>query len=392
MELPPLERRLLRVLLVLGVIAVSLWLAWMVLGALAVVADVVLVFVLAWALAYLIHPLVRLLRDRAGIPQTISVALVYAALIGLIAVALGLLAPVLATQVASFVERAPQLGEQMGEQVRGLDRSLARAGIDVDLAGLYASLPERAATLLAERFADAFGFVGGLLTAMVQATLVLILSFFMLIDGSRLWRGLVALLPPALASEAQLFRHSADRSLGGFLRGQLFLGLLYGVLTWILFAIVGLPFAVLLAVVSGALMVIPFFGAIAAVFPPLLVALPGGLQLTLVTLAGVIVLQNIVVNVVAPRVLARTVGLHPLFVLLAILLGARLAGFWGVFLALPVAGVMNVFFQYFVQLAQGRRERTEAALMLEAEPVVPEAAPGPSAGQTEAPERIAKTP
>ena len=76
------------------------------------------------------------------------------------------------------------------------------------------------------------------------------------------------------------------------------------------------------------------------------------------------VIQNVMTNFVGPRLMAQTVGIHPLLVFAALLVGARVAGLWGVFLALPIAGILNVFARYALEVASGRRARTEASRML----------------------------
>jgi hypothetical protein len=72
-----------------------------------------------------------------------------------------------------------------------------------------------------------------------------------------------------------------------------------------------------------------------------------------------------VLNVIGPRIMSNAIGIHPIFVFLALLIGSRVAGFWGVFLAMPVAGVINTFVRYGFQVAQGRRARTEASTLIE---------------------------
>ncbi|HYY55235.1 MAG TPA: AI-2E family transporter, partial [Candidatus Dormibacteraeota bacterium] len=232
------------------------------------------------------------------------------------------------------------------------------------LATIYAVIPERLAAIATSIASQSVALVGATLTLLLDITLVAIVSFFMLVDGERLWRELLAALPADLRSEAELLRYSADRSFGGFLRGQLILGFAYGVVVLIAFLLLGLPFAALLALSSGLLMIIPFFGAIIATFPPVLVALTQSLELAVGTFLAVAVIQNVMTNVVGPRLMAQTVGIHPLLVFAALLVGARIAGLWGVFLALPVAGVLNVFARYALEVAQGRRARTEASRML----------------------------
>ena len=358
------ERTLRISTLTLAVVALSLWIFATVEQLFERVADVVLVFVFAWALAYLLAPAVMWLERRAHIGRLSAVLIVYAGMVVGLAIALALVVPVIVTQLSGLVTNAPQYGEALAGRVLQLQRDLTSRGINVDLATIYAAIPERLAAMAAAIASQSVALVGATLTLLFDVTLVAIVAFFMLIDGERLWLDLLSALPADLRSEAELLRYSADRSFGGFLRGQLILGFAYGVIVLIAFLILGLPFAVLLAVSSGLLMVIPFFGAIIATFPPVLVALTQSLELAVGTFIAVAVIQNVMTNFVGPRLMAQTVGIHPLLVFAALLVGARVAGLWGVFLALPIAGILNVFARYALEVASGRRARTEASRML----------------------------
>src|SRR5206468_7503560 len=178
-------------------------------------------------------------------------------------------------------------------------------------------------------------------------------AFLLLTDADRLWRPFLRRLTPELQTEAELLRQSADRSFGGFIRGSLILGLIYGVATLAILVALGVPFAGVLAVLSGLTMVIPFFGPIIAEIPVLAVTLLGAPDVFVWVLVLTLALQQIVLNVLGPRVMSNAIGIHPIFVFLALLLGSRIAGFWGVFLAMPVAGIANTFVRYAFDIAQG---------------------------------------
>src|SRR5256885_12626208 len=130
------------------------------------------------------------------------------------------------------------------------------------------------------------------------------------------------------------------------IRGSLILGLIYGVATLAILVALGVPFAGVLAVLSGLTMVIPFFGPIIAEIPVLAVALLGAPDVFVWVLVLTLALQQIVLNVIGPRIMSNAIGIHPIFVFLALLLGSRIAGFWGVFLAMPVAGIVHTFVRY----------------------------------------------
>lgn len=369
-ELTGRERRIVVWAATVALAFFAVQLAVLAMDALAHIADVLLVFLVAWVLAYLLVPVVDALERRTPLGRRGAVALVYLALFVVIAAVLAVLVPVLASQLGSLVLRAPEFGDRAALLVLDLQRQLDQLGIETDLAGLYGAVPARLGELTGSVARDALGIVAATGGLLFNITLVLIIGFIMLIDGDRLWRRFTEMLSVELRSEAELFRHSADRSFGGFIRASLLLGLLYGLATLVVLTAFGVPFAALLALVSGLVMVIPFFGPFIATIPVLAVTLLGQPGAFVPVLILILALQQVTLNVLGPRIMSDVIGIHPLFVFLALLLGARLAGFWGVLLAMPLAGILNVFARYVIEVTQGRRQRSEAdqLIAVEAEP------------------------
>src|SRR5205823_13090287 len=359
------ERQLLTTLVVLLIILASFQLLSDITEALSRVADVVIIFVAAWAVSYLLSPLVNQIDQRTPLNRPLSVVVVYIGIAFVLAGTLALAVPGLVSQLNDLIVRAPEYGDRAAREVVGLQQRLEQAGLPVNVTDLYGQVPAKISQIAGTVAADALGFVSATANVLFNFTLVLIIAFIMLIDGDRLWRRFIAALSPELRSEAELLRQSADRSFGGFIRGSLILGLIYGVATLLILVPLGVPFAGVLAVLSGLTMIIPFFGPILAEVPVLAVTLLGAPDSFIWVLVLTLALQQVVLNVVGPRIMSTAIGLHPLFVFFALLLGSRVAGFWGVFLAIPVAGVINSFVRYFYELAQGRRERTQAASLLE---------------------------
>ncbi|MGH2500380.1 MAG: AI-2E family transporter, partial [Candidatus Limnocylindria bacterium] len=365
MNLGVRERRLMVALAVL----LAIFLAFQIVAALSqavlLVADVLVVFIVAWALSYLLAPLVERIDRRSPLDRTGAVIVVYLGIFVVLAAILALAVPSIAGQLATIAERGPEYGERARAAVIELQRALDRAGVQVDLAQLYGALPTRIGDVLGAVATDALGFVTAIGTIVFNATLALIIAFIMLIDGDRLWQRFTAVLSDELRSEADLFRQSADRSFGGFVRGSLLLGLFYGAATLLYLVPLGVPFAGVLAIVAGLAVIIPFFGPVIAMVPILAVTLLGATDRLPWVFLITIVLQQVTLNVVGPRILSNAVGIHPLFVFFALLLGSRIAGVWGVLLAMPVAGILNTFVLYVYEVSQGRRARTEAATLIE---------------------------
>ena len=365
MNLSSRERQLLTALVILLIVVAAfqiiatLWLAVL------QVADVVLIFIAAWALSYLLSPLVNRIDERTPLNRALSVVLVYLGIAIVLAGVFALVVPGLVGQLNDLVTRAPEYGERAAREAAGLQVQLERAGVPVKVTELYGAVPSRLSEAAGAIAHDALGVVSATAAVLFDATLVLIIAFIMLIDGDAIWQRFTRALTPELRSEAELLRQSADRSFGGFIRGSLLLGLIYGVATLALLVAFGVPFAGILATLSGLAMIIPFFGPIIAEVPVLLVTLLGAPDQFLWVLVLTIVLQQIVLNIIGPRLMSNAIGIHPIFVFLALLLGSRIAGFWGVFLAVPVAGVINTFVRYAYELARGRRVRTQAASLID---------------------------
>ncbi|MBI3522686.1 MAG: AI-2E family transporter [Chloroflexi bacterium] len=365
MKLSARERQLVMTLVVLLSIFLAFEVAARVYEAIIRVADVLIIFIVAWAVSYLLAPLVNRIDQRTRLNRVGSVLVVYVAIAVLLAIALALAVPGLALQLQALSERGPEYGARARDSVAGLQTSLDHLGVPVNLTDLYGQVPQRLADLSGAIAHDALGFVSATAALVFNAVLVLIIAFIMLLDGDELWSRFTNALNDELRSEAELFRQSADRSFGGFVRGSLLLGLFYGIASLVYLVPLGVPFAGVLALVAGLAVMIPFFGPLIAFGPVLVVTALSAPDRLLPVLIVTILLQQVTLNVIGPRILSNAIGIHPLFVFLALLLGSRIGGFWGVLLAMPFAGIINTFVRYAYELAKGRRARTDAATLIE---------------------------
>ncbi|MDQ3096844.1 MAG: AI-2E family transporter [Chloroflexota bacterium] len=365
MKLSVRERQILTVLGILLIVYLAIETFARLSDAFIRIADVVIIFLAAWALAYLLNPLVNAIDRRSRLNRAGAVFLVYAA-IGIVLVGIFLLAvPGLASQLSAIQERGPELAQNTADAAKGLQEQLDRAGVPLNIGNTVGTLPARLGDTAGTVAADALAFVSAVGAIIFNTTLVLIIAFLMLMDGESLWKRFTGALSEELRSEAELLHQSADKSFGGFVRGSLLLGLFYGVATAVYLVALGVPFAGVLALIAGLAVIIPFFGPIIAMIPIIAITLLGAPDKLLWVLAVTLILQQVTLNVLGPRIIGTAVGIHPIFVFLALLLGSRIAGFWGVLLAMPIAGIIATFVRYGYELAIGRRDRTEAATLIE---------------------------
>ena len=202
---------------------------------------------------------------------------------------------------------------------------------------------------------NALGIFTGVVGLLGNLFFVMIIGFILTIDGPRLRDGVLKHVPQVLLDEVQYLSESVDRTFGGFLRGQLIQSILIMVGTAVVMTLFGLNFVLIASMFSGLLMFIPLIGPFLALIPPVLVALFQAQDITLWVVVLLFAYQFLIVNVLMPRLLSDSLGLHPLLVFTAILVSVRIAGFWGAFFGIPVAGVLWAMVKYFFDRYEVRR-------------------------------------
>jgi predicted PurR-regulated permease PerM len=373
MERNALTRAVLVIVAAIGVIWLLGWI-WDLAGRFS---DIILPFFLAWLLAFVLYPLADTLGKlpipwRNG-PRPLShgpaVGLVYLGLI-LVFVLLGvILIPAIVAQVAQLGTTLPQYVGQLPTLAQ-LQVDLNQLGIPVDLATVYQpqAIVDQAKSVGGMVAQNALGIAAGVATGVLNTVIILILSFYFMLDGPRIERQLLDIVPGRYQREAAFFSESITRTFGGFIRGQLLQSLIYGAGTAVVMWLAGLQFVAAVSTFSGLAMIVPFIGPLIAIIPPIVLAAaqsPGSLAGVLISL---VILQQLVTNVIAPKIMSESVGIHPLLVLFAMLVGVKVAGFWGALFGVPVVAVMYATMVYMYQHVvyedsqeERRRKRNDSA-------------------------------
>ena len=349
------------------------WLAIAVALALTVVylaRQVILPFVLALFLTYLLLPLVNAMNagshGRRGTPRAIASFLALAAFIGVVLVAVLVLAPLVAGE-ANRLGRAlfgsggnePQLARRLGATVQAWRDTIYGTGVfppdverqlDQEVRDLVAGLGEAGATMV--RGSLAF------FPKLLELVAVPLLTFYMLLDGPRLVREARGFLPPARQGEAQELMKRWHRILLEYVRGQLMTSLFIGVVAVVGLWLLGLRMALLVGVIAFFLEAVPFFGPLIwgtlAVVLALAQAGPGN-PLPIFVGIFALVAQQVDSHVFAPLILGRFTRVHPLLLIFSTLLGASLFGLLGMFLAAPLTALAKETFLFTMERVKARR-------------------------------------
>ena len=353
LPLNPRQNSLITTLLVLGVVALVILDVGLIAGVFFGFGDIILIFFLAWLLAFILSPIVTgLERLLPFLPRVVATILVYAALVSVIVILLVVLAGALAGSIASFVESVPSLRDELPRILQDWQARLDGLGLQVNLVAQANDVLAAAARYATELVGPLQQLAVASLGALGTVLLVLILSLYMVVDRDDIQAFLFRLVPPSRREEARLLETSVSRSFGGFLRGQAILGVVYAAVAVVSMWILGLPYIGVTAAVCGVLMAIPFFGPFVAWAPPVIVAVlvPNGSPLVSFIFMGIGWL--LVMNLLQPRLMQEAVGIHPIVVLGSVLIGAKIAGVAGAIFGIPIAAVVSAFFFHFLAMTR----------------------------------------
>lgn len=314
-------------------IALNAWIALLVLD---YFRSLITVLVIATLLSFLLDYPVRLLR-RYGLRRNRAVLMVLCVTI-LVMVVLGVtLAPILLTQFKELVTRLPSWINSGTQQIEAFHKWAESRNLPIDASGLALQLSDRLSTQLQSLSGQILKIVLGAAGSLLDILLTIVLTFYLLLHGERLWNGLYQWFPPKLRI---ILQESLPKTFHNYFAGQATLASLMGLFMTIAFLVLQVPFGLLFGLGVGAMTLIPFGGALSISVVSLLTALYN-FWLGVKVLAVATVIDQVVENGIAPRLLGGFTGLNPVWILVSLLVGAKVSGIVGLLVAVPLASVIK---------------------------------------------------
>jgi predicted PurR-regulated permease PerM len=313
-----------------GVALLILWLAGHVIQAL-------LLLTFAALLAYALAPAVKLL-ERV-MPRFLAILLVYLVVLGALSALLYLIVRTAIVQVISLSDYVRfLLTPGKSGQLTPLEQTLRSLGLSQTQ---IASARDQVVTSIEGFAGSVVPLLTGIVGAVLDAILVAVISIYLLAGGARVSNWLRGNMPDQLQGRMRLLLDTLQRVVGGYIRGQLLLCGLVGVLVGVGMQVIGVPFALLLGVLAFVLEFIPVLGTLVSGTICVLLALTKGWVIAVIVLVYFVVVHVLEGDVVGPRIVGKTIGLNPVVSLAALIAGAELFGIAGALLASPVAGVLQ---------------------------------------------------
>lgn len=294
---------------------------------------IILIFLSIILLSALLKPVEWLNSKR--IPRVLSALLVYIAVISIISVAIGIIVPPLVAQSSDFTSKLPQIASSINNIV------------------IFYKVPvDDVSSVITQQFEQIVGnFISvtrAIFSSIFALLTIFVFTFYMLLE----WKSFARLVASPFSGKQEKKVISVvakvENGLGRWVRGQLALSLIVGILTYIGLTILGIPFALPLALIAAIFEIVPIVGPIIASIPAILVGLTVAPFMGLAVASLFLIVQQLENNLIVPMVMSKVIGLQPPVVIVALLIGAKLAGIGGAFLAVPILVVAKIIFKEFM--------------------------------------------
>ncbi|KKQ52248.1 hypothetical protein A2865_02250 [Candidatus Woesebacteria bacterium RIFCSPHIGHO2_01_FULL_39_17] len=289
------------------------------------IRDIILQLYLALLITAILNPFV-VKFSRYKIPRTVSIIVAYVILLSGIGFSVAAIVPPLVEQTSSFINNLPRFLENVGFSVVISDRIIQQ------LITQLGSLPAQIAKLTLSLFSNVLGVVA-----------VLVFAFYLLSEREKLEEQLANFIGESKKDRFVKVMNTLEVRLGSWAIGQITLMFVVGLTTYIGLRLLGLPFALPLAILAGILEIVPYIGPILAAVPAVLIGFGISPILGFATAALAFLVQQMENYIFVPQIMRKSTGVNPVITLLALALGFRLAGFIGILIAVPVYLTIQVF-------------------------------------------------
>ena len=317
-----------------------------------ILKDVLIVFLLSLIVASAISPFANWL-DQRGFPRLWGVLLLFLAVLGLIALIVSLVIPSISTDVDQIVATLPAVFDKVSTSLENVQQG---APSYLDFVSEVQNILGVLSSYLQQSSQSVIGLVVGIFGGVVSFIAVLVLSFYLSVTKRGVENFLDSVVPEKYESYVKDLWKRTERKVGLWFQGQLLLALIVGLVVYVGLSLMGIKFALTLGFLTLAFEIVPIVGPILAAIPAIILAFLQGPAMGLWVIVFYVAVQQLENHILVPVVMGKTLGLNPVVVIIALLVGGNLAGIVGMILSVPVATAIVEVIDDMAKKKESRRQ------------------------------------
>ncbi|MBB6674494.1 AI-2E family transporter [Cohnella nanjingensis] len=322
---------------------------------LTVIETLLLPMLLSVIMYYLLRPVVNLL-EKQRLNRPLAIGIVYLALAALIVFIIMLIGPIFKSQIDSLMANLPELVKLAEQQVAKLQQNEWAAKYlkdhQIDLTAKIPDLVNGVISNTGNAFNSIIGFVSNIVLLLSTVPFI---AYYMLKTGNKVPEFIIRLVPDKHDEEARQIMLEMDNALSAYIQGKILVSLGLGILMLIGYLIIGLPYALLLAIVFTFLNVIPYVGVLIGAVPSVIVAFIDSPWKVVETIIVILIAQQIEDRLLSPQIMGKKLDIHPLTIIIVLLCVGSLFGLLGMFVAVPTYALLKVVVTHLYRIWRLRR-------------------------------------
>ncbi len=332
------KRRLIIIIILVAIIVYGLFL----------VRSVITTFLLSALVAYLLNPIVCYL-EKNQIKRTVAIVLIYFTAVSAMFSLAIIGFPILVNELNDFADTIPIYTEQLRQFVQQLQQNYQRIDLPENIKQVIDETIWQIEARISELLLKVAQGIINLFSRAIYFVIIPVLSFYILKDWHDLEKRSLRMLPIPYRTHVANLSNEINLVLKKFIRGHLIVATIVGILTAISLSLLGVEFALILGIIAGVADLIPYFGPIIGIIPAVMIGLLESQALAIKIVITMVLIQQLESNLISPKILGDSVGLHPISIIFVLLAGGHLFGLIGMLLAVPVTVVCRTLFIYFYE-------------------------------------------
>ncbi|MEK3950001.1 AI-2E family transporter [Paenibacillus sp. FSL H7-0703] len=325
--------------------------------------TIILPVILSGVLYYLLNPLVDVL-ERNKVKRIYSIIVLFLLIIGVIAIVVTSVVPVIRDQIQGLIQNFPAYSEQVQRQFEKLIGSdfvnQFQNTIQINPSELASKASEKLSSFINNAWTGVGSFLGVVTETVLAIATVPFILFYLLKDGHKLPQFILKMLPPMFRKETDRIMTEMNHQVSSYIRGQIIVSFCIGALLYIGYLIIGLDYSLTLAVIASFTSVVPYLGPVIAITPALIVALVTSPIMLLKMVIVWTVVQLIEGKFISPQIMGKSLRVHPITIIFVILTAGNLFGVVGIVLAVPGYAVLKVIVTHLYSFFKKRSHLYEA--------------------------------
>ena len=305
------------------------------------IRDILAIVFFSVILASAVDPVVDALQNRK-IPRALGILFIYLLLLGFVAVCLSLIVPAIILQSQELLSTLPAYFDSVSAGFDLVKYYTSQYGITESFTNTVNSFTESFTSN-----GKVFSFLSGIVGGVISFILILVITFYMVVQENAIKKAFRFLAPPKYQPYFTQLFHKIQKKIGLWLRGQLILSFIVGLLSYVGLLLIGMPYALVLALIAGIAELVPYIGPVLGAIPAIFIGLTISPLLAFAVLILYIVIQQLENNILVPKIMQKAIGLNPLISICSLLIGAKIAGVLGAVMAIPVATALSVIVSDF---------------------------------------------